>query len=190
VAQHYRNLLDPKRATEAERFLRANDPRSAALLRTTVTPTMLSGGYRVNVIPSDAKATVDVRLLPGDDPDVTLQMMRKVVNDPAVDIRYLPRDVRPAGTSRLDTEAFKTIEGAISRHYATTTVPLMSSGATDMSYLRARGVQCYGVGPVTDAEDEAKGFGAHSDQERILESEFFRFVRFNWDVVAELAGGR
>jgi hypothetical protein len=66
----------------------------------------------------------------------------------------------------------------------------MSTGATDMAYLRARGIQCYGIGPALDIEDGPKGFGAHSDQERILESEFFRFVRFNYDVVVEIAAAR
>ena len=64
------------------------------------------------------------------------------------------------------------------------------TGATDMAYLRAKGVQCYGIGPATDSEDGPKGFGAHSDQERILESELFRFVRFNWDAVVDLARAR
>jgi hypothetical protein len=64
----------------------------------------------------------------------------------------------------------------------------MSPGATDMAYLRAKGMQCYGIGPAIDWEDGPKGFGAHSDQERILESELHRFVRFNFDVVRKLAG--
>ena len=61
------------------------------------------------------------------------------------------------------------------------------TGATDMAYLRNRGIQCYGIGPAIDREDAALGFGAHSDQERILISELNRFVRFNWDVVIDLA---
>ena len=76
------------------------------------------------------------------------------------------------------------------QHYSAPTLPTMSTGATDMAYLRGKGIQCYGIGPATDAEDGPKGFGAHSDQERILESELHRFVRFNWDVVVELAGAK
>ena len=49
--------------------------------------------------------------------------------------------------------------------------------------LRAKGLQCYGIGASTDVEDGPKGFGPHSDQERLLETELHRFVRFNWDVV-------
>ena len=66
----------------------------------------------------------------------------------------------------------------------------MSTGATDMAYLRAKGVQCYGIGPAIDAEDAPKGFGSHSDQERILESELHRFVRFHYDIVRSLAATR
>jgi hypothetical protein len=59
-----------------------------------------------------------------------------------------------------------------------------------MAYLRAKGMQCYGVGPAIDSEDGPKGFGSHSDQERILETELHRFVRFQYDVVLSLAGSR
>jgi hypothetical protein len=66
----------------------------------------------------------------------------------------------------------------------------MSTGATDMAQLRAKGVQCFGIGPAADMEDGPKGFGAHSDQERLLESELHRFVRLNWEVVTDLARAR
>ena len=83
---------------------------------------------------------------------------------------------------------FRALERVAKQMYPGVTVlPSMSTGATDMAYLRAKGIQCYGVGPALDVEDGPKGFGAHSDQERLLESELHRFVRFNWDVVTELA---
>jgi hypothetical protein len=59
-----------------------------------------------------------------------------------------------------------------------------------MAQIRSKGIQCYGIGPAADTEDGPKGFGAHSDQERILESELHRFVRFQYDVVLELARAR
>ena len=116
-----------------------------------------------------------------------------MVNDPSVDVVFNgwpPAEgggTRPGGSSRADTEAFKVIEAAVTRHYATTTLPTMSTGATDMAFLRAKGMQCYGVGPAVDVEDGPKGYGAHSDQERILETELHRFVRFYWDIVTKLA---
>ena len=103
---------------------------------------------------------------------------------------FAARDVRPGGNTRLNTEAFAVLEANVTKHYKTITLPTMSTGATDMAYLRAKGMQCYGVGPATDVEDGPKGFGAHSDQERILETELHRFVRFHYDIVADLARRR
>jgi len=160
------------------------------MLRSSISPTIIQGGYRVNVIPSDAKATLDTRLEPNQDPEGFLEQVREIIDDPAVDVAWAPRDIRPAGTSSLDTEAFRVIESMISRHYDTTTLPTMSTGATDMAYLRAKGIQCYGIGPAIDIEDGPKGFGAHSDQERILESELHRFVRFHYDLVVDMAGAK
>ena len=121
-------------------------------------------------------------------PEAFLSEVRKVVNDPAIRVEWIKRDVRPATPSaRLDSEVFKVLESAFARFYDTAVLPTMSTGATDMAYLRAKGIQCYGVGPALDAEDGPKGFGAHSDQERILESELHKFVRFHYEVVRDLA---
>jgi len=152
---------------------------------------MIAGGYRINIIPSEAKATLDVRTLPDEDPARFLGKVRTLIDDAAIDVRYGIRDVRPgAPSARLDTVAFEVLEKAIKRNYDVTTLPMMQTGATDMAYLRARGMQCFGVGPATDIEDGPKGFGAHSDQERILEAELHRFVRLLWEVVAELASAK
>ena len=142
----------------------------------------------MNVIPSEAKATLDVRALPDEDPAKFLDIVRGVVGDPSVEVAYASRDVRPAfAPTRLDSEAVKAIEAAVTRQYNTTMIPMMSTGATDMAYLRAKGMQCYGIGPGLDMEDGPKGFGAHSDQERIVETELYRFVRFQHDIIDSLA---
>jgi acetylornithine deacetylase/succinyl-diaminopimelate desuccinylase-like protein len=175
----------------ADEYFAEHEPRFASMIRTSVSPNIIQGGYRINVIPSEAKATLDVRVHPDDDPAAMLEAVRRVVNDPAIEVAWAKRDVRPGGVgARLDSDEFKAVEGAIRRHYEALALPTMSTGATDMAYLRARGVQCYGIGPATDVEDGPKGFGAHSDQERILEAELHRFVRFHYDLVAELARAR
>ena len=74
--------------------------------------------------------------------------------------------------------------------YNTVTLPQMSTGATDMAFLRAKGVQCFGIGPMVDEEDAPKGFGAHSDQERLLEEALYKFLQFNWEVTTSLAAGK
>jgi acetylornithine deacetylase/succinyl-diaminopimelate desuccinylase-like protein len=193
VAKVYRDVLstDPKVRAAADDWLFENEPRHSSMLRTSVSPNIFTGGYRSNVIPSEAKATLDVRALPDEDPAKFLEQVKRVINDPAVEVRFTNQNVRPAGPeARLDSEAFKALEAAATRIYNAPTLPTMSTGATDMAQLRSRGMQCFGIGPATDMEDGPKGFGAHSDQERLLESELHRFVRFNWDVVTSLARAR
>jgi acetylornithine deacetylase/succinyl-diaminopimelate desuccinylase-like protein len=193
VAKYYRDVLstDPKVRKAADDWLFENEPRHSSMLRTSVSPNIFAGGYRSNVIPSEAKATLDVRALPDEDPAKFLAQVKQVVNDPAVEVRFTGQSGREAGPdARLDSEAYRALEAAALRVYNTGTLPTMSTGATDMSQLRTKGVQCFGIGPATDFEDPPKGFGAHSDQERLLESELHRFVRFNWDVISNLARAR
>jgi acetylornithine deacetylase/succinyl-diaminopimelate desuccinylase-like protein len=193
VAKYYRDILstDPKVRAAADDWLFENEPSHSSMLRTSVSPNIFQGGYRSNVIPSEAKATLDVRMLPDEDAVAFLDQVKRVVNDPAVEVRFTSQEVRPSGTTaKLDAEAYKAVEAGITRVYNTITLPTMSTGATDMAQLRAKGVQCFGIGPAADMEDGPKGFGAHSDQERLLESELHRFVRFNWEVVTDLALAR
>ncbi|MDQ3070459.1 MAG: M20/M25/M40 family metallo-hydrolase [Acidobacteriota bacterium] len=190
AAARYRGVLDPAKVAASDEYFLEHEPAHASVLRTSVSPNMSQGGYRINVIPSEARGSLDVRMLPDEDPKAFLEKVRAVVNDPNVEVVFGQRDTRPKGETRLDTEAFRTIEAAVRTHYDAVTLPTMSTGATDMSYLRAKGMQCYGIGPALDTEDGAKGFGAHSDQERILEAELHRFLRFHWDVVTKLAGRR
>jgi acetylornithine deacetylase/succinyl-diaminopimelate desuccinylase-like protein len=192
-AERYRAVLspDPTVSGPADAFFRKEAPIYASMLRSSISPTIVQAGYRVNVIPSEVKATLDVRTTPDEDPDAFLAMVRKVINDPAVEVAWAARDTRPhAAPARLDSEVFRTIEANVTKHYSTIVLPTMLTGATDMAYLRAKGMQCYGIGPATDIEDGPKGFWAHSDQERILETEFQRYARFYFDIVRDVAGRR
>src|SRR5687767_11001449 len=192
-AARYRALISADRAKVAasDNYFLTSEPRHAAMIRTSVSPNIVQGGYRVNVIPSEAKATLDVRMLPGEDTVAFLTTIRNVIGDTAVTVAYAARDVRPTtAIAPLTSEAFRAVERMVTKHYQSVTLPTMSTGATDMAYLRAKGMQCYGIGPATDIEDGPKGFAAHSDQERILEAELHRFVRFHWDVVNEIAAAR
>jgi acetylornithine deacetylase/succinyl-diaminopimelate desuccinylase-like protein len=187
-ADRYRNLSNPEMTAAIQEYFAVNEPRHHSMLRTSISPNIIKGGYQVNVIPSEAEATLDVRALPDENRENLLAEIRKVINDSAVTVTGNERNSRPgARPSRIDAEAFHVLEAAIKQHYNTVTLPTMSTGATDMAYLRAKGVECYGVGPMTDSEDGPKGFGAHSDQERILEESLHKFVRFHWDSVINLA---
>jgi acetylornithine deacetylase/succinyl-diaminopimelate desuccinylase-like protein len=191
LATRYRAVLKPEtpEGKAAFEYFLKNQPSTASMLHTSISPTIISGGYRVNIIPSEAKATLDVRMVPDDEPDQFLVTLRKIVNDPSVDVHFAARVERPRSTqgASLASEAYKVIESALARHYDTVVMPVMSTGGSDMAQMRAKGIQCLGIGPAADSEDAVQGYGMHGDQERILESEIYRFVRFQWDAVKDLA---
>lgn len=193
-AKAYREVVssDPKVAAAAADWLWAHEPRHASMARTSVSPNIFTGGYRSNVIPSEAKARLDVRMVPSETPDALLAQIRKAINDPAVDVQFAAGGTtRPTiPPTRLDGELFTTAEAAVTAIYDVPTLPSMSTYATDMWPLRARGVQCIGIGAGVDLEDQSAGYGMHADQERLRESEFQRFVRFNWDLVTRLVRAR
>jgi peptidase-like protein len=175
-ARYYRDVLstDPALRAAAGDWLLEHEPQHASMLRTSASPNIFTGGYRSNVIPSEARATLDVRALPDKDPAKFLEELRRVVDDPKVDVHYAAQNTRPATPeTRLDSEPFKAIEAAMKRLYGVPTLPSMSTFATDLSQLRAKGMQCFGIGPAVDLEDGPKGFG-----------------RFNYEVAAELARAR
>ena len=192
-AQRYRDIIgtDAAKQAAADEYFFQHEPAHASVIRSSISPNIFQGGYRVNVIPSESKATLDVRMVPGEDTAAFLREVQRVINDPAVTAAYTARDVRPETPSAtLNTQAFRVLEEMARKHYNVMVLPTMLTGATDMAYVRAKGTQCYGIGPAFDVEDGPKGFGAHSDQERILESELHRFVKFQYEVVEQLARSR
>jgi acetylornithine deacetylase/succinyl-diaminopimelate desuccinylase-like protein len=68
----------------------------------------------------------------------------------------------PAGS--LNSEAFKALKAAVKKNYDVVTLPAMGTGATDMSYLRRKGVECYGIGPTVDVPARLQSLLAGDDQ--------------------------
>ena len=186
-AARYLALLDPQRAKPLQQYLAQNEPGLYSMLRTSVVPTMLKAGVGTNVIPSEAEATLDIRAMPGEDIDEFYAEMKKVINDPAIKIVPIAATRPEAPPSRLDTEMYRALETVSKRMYPGSTVlPTMSTGASDMAQLRAKGIQSYGIGPAVTEEDRAQ-YGSHSDVERLSEASLYKFVEFAWNAVAEVA---
>jgi acetylornithine deacetylase/succinyl-diaminopimelate desuccinylase-like protein len=161
------------------------------MLHTSISPNIFKAGYQINVIPSEAEATLDIRALPDENIAAFYDTMRKVINDPSIELVPETINQRPgAAPSRLDSDAYRAVEAAYKSVYGVITIPLMSTGATDMAFLRAKGVDCYGVGAMVDDEDAPKGYGPHSDQERILEQAVYKHVQFFWQAVNSIAGSK
>jgi acetylornithine deacetylase/succinyl-diaminopimelate desuccinylase-like protein len=188
-AARYNGLADPARRAAINRYFRQNEPMHWSMLRTSISPTMLKAGFRVNVIPSEAEATLDVRALPDENLAAFVEQLNKVANEPGVEIVRAERAARlPAPPSSITTEMFRVLENAQKRVYpGAVTIPTMSTGASDKVFLQAKGVNCYGIGPLVDEEDGPAGFGAHADQERLREKEIYKFTQFNWETIREIA---
>jgi acetylornithine deacetylase/succinyl-diaminopimelate desuccinylase-like protein len=160
------------------------------MLRTSIVPTMLNAGVGQNVIPSQAEAVFDIRALPDENVPKLFTDMTKVISDPAVKVVPIPNPRSIAPPSRLDSDMYATLERVARRMYpGAAVIPMMLNGATDMSYLRPKGVQSYGIGPATTEADEIN-YGAHSDVERLPEQSLYDFVQFVWNAAIEVSGGK
>ncbi|MCC6586089.1 MAG: M20/M25/M40 family metallo-hydrolase [Bryobacterales bacterium] len=189
-AARYNGIFDPVKAPAIQEYFAVNEPRHYSLLRTSISPNVINAGYRYNVIPSEAEAILDVRAAPGEDMPALLDELRRVINDPAVEV-VNKGATRPYGKpSPVDSEPYRALERMLRKHYNVPVLPFMMTGASDSAQLRARGVLAYGIDPLVDEEDGPLGFGAHSDQERILVAELQRFVRFHYDAVVEIAAAK
>jgi acetylornithine deacetylase/succinyl-diaminopimelate desuccinylase-like protein len=185
TAARYRSLLHPSAATTAAvRYLAEFEPVHYSVLRTSVVPTMLTAGVAPNVIPSAAEATIDIRALPDEDVPAFLKEMGRVINDPTVAIVPLAVELPAAPISSIESVMYRALERAASKVYpGSTALPSMMAAGTDMSHLRAKGVQSYGIGPAMTSEDFVQ-HGWHSDVERLSEESLYQFVEFVWSAVS------
>lgn len=187
----YENITNPEMSDAIQQRFLETFPYHYSILRTSVVPTVIDAGFRRNVIPSEASAILDIRMLPDEDVEGFYASLAEVIDDPRVEI--VPEPIyRPAAPpSEIDNEMFQTLERvAVEMYPEATVLPIMSTGATDMAQMRARGVQSYGIGPARTIDEINSGFGAHGDNERVAEDAFVSMVEFLWRVVLEIAASQ
>jgi acetylornithine deacetylase/succinyl-diaminopimelate desuccinylase-like protein len=155
-----------------------------AVLRTGISPTVIAGGIRHNVIPAEADATLSVRTLPGVSPDDVAARLRSLVGDPCVDVSVTDRGV-DAPPSDHNSPMFAALRRSVAAlDPAMVTLPYLSTGATDSAVLRAMGVQCYGVLPFPlEQHDEER---MHGHDERIPLRSLLFGVRLLLRTVADI----
>jgi acetylornithine deacetylase/succinyl-diaminopimelate desuccinylase-like protein len=190
-AFRYNNIENPEESAAIQQYFLANFPYHYSISRTSVAPTIMDAGFRRNVIPSEASAMLDIRMLPDESVEGFYAKLAAVIDDPRVEI--IPEKIyRPAApSSDIDNEMFQTLERVAKNMYPKATVlPIMQTGATDMAQVRAKGIQAYGIGPARSIEEINSGFGAHGDNERISEEAFVELVKYMWNVVIEIAATR
>jgi acetylornithine deacetylase/succinyl-diaminopimelate desuccinylase-like protein len=182
----YAHVEDPAVQQQLHRM----EPAIYSMLRTSLVPTIIKGGFRSNVIPADAEARFDVRALPDENMDTLKAELARLINDPAISFVDAENvNQRPATPpSRLDTDAFHALEHAQQKLFpGVPTIPIMQVGATDSAQLRAKGVQAYDIGTVMSGEDLKR---VHGNDERIQIAGFGKFVQFLYIATVEIAGAK
>jgi acetylornithine deacetylase/succinyl-diaminopimelate desuccinylase-like protein len=185
-APYYRNV---KQAIEDKRFQQEveRDESLNFLLRDTISLTMLGGSGQTNVIPPQAWANLDLRILPGGDPKAVVEALRRVVNDPDVTIEPIESEFKVANYSGTDNAMFAAIREASAKYFpGAPVVPHITSGYTENQRYRPLGIVAYGFNPYTATEEE--GNTEHGNDERIRVEEVRRGPRVLFDVVVKVAG--
>jgi acetylornithine deacetylase/succinyl-diaminopimelate desuccinylase-like protein len=185
-AKEYRNI---RKMIEDKKFQQDVEKDEALnfLLRDTISLTMLGGSEQTNVIPPEAWANLDVRILPGGDPKALLAEIRRVVDDPNVTIEPMDPEFRVANYSPTLGQALWVAIRNSANHYfpGTPVVPHITSGYTENQLYRPLDIVAYGFNPYTATEEE--GNTEHGNDERIRVEEVRRGPRILFDVVAAVA---
>ena len=183
-----RRWLADVRAALADARARAwilGDPSWHSFLRSTMQVTVLAASEKTNVVPAEASAEIDVRLLPGADTAAFLASLHRLVPDPRASWTRL-FVVKPSLASPVDTELFRAVERvARARHPGAIVAPVMTAGGTDLPWYRQLGIVAYSVDPfgVERAEQQR---GLHGNDERLPVTALGDGVRFVYDLLRAL----
>jgi acetylornithine deacetylase/succinyl-diaminopimelate desuccinylase-like protein len=186
IAKWMRSLDTSDRGEHAQRVISDSNPQWNSMLRDTISPTMLAAGVRPNVIPAEAHATLNIRLLPSDTIDALLAELSKQVNDPLVRLEVQPNGGLAAPPSSLESDFYAAIVKVAAQEFGGAPVlPYQSPWATDSAQLRLHNVQSYGLWPFPLTEEDLKRM--HGDDERIPLASFAKGVNVEARIVAEFA---
>ena len=186
IAKWMRSMETTDRGEHAQRVISDANPQWGSMMRDSIAPTMLSAGVRPNVIPGEARAMLNIRLLPGETIDVLLGALTKLVNDPQVRLEVQPNAGLAAPTSSLESDFYGVINKVAAQEFGGVPVlPYQSTWATDSAQLRLHNVQAYGLWPFPVTDEDLRRM--HGDDERILIASFNKGVEVLLHIVSEFA---
>ena len=186
IAKWIRSMDTQDRGEHAQRVVSDASPLWNAMLRDTIAPTVLSAGVANNVIPAEARANLNVRLLPGDSMNALLNDLNKLVNDPAVKLEVQPNAGLAAPPSSLESDFYNLIVKVASQEFGgAPALPFQSTWLTDSAQLRLHNVQAYGLVPFPLAQEDLRRM--HGDDERIPLVAFDKGVGVLTKIVTEFA---
>ncbi len=178
-------LANPTDAVALDKLRDA--PVINAQVHSTCPVTVLQGGQSESALPMRAKATIQCRLLPDEKPDEVLATLKRVIDDPTVEIGVVWAPV-PSPAATLDRAVVAKVEKVTDEMWpGLKLVPVMSSGASDSVYFRRAGLQTFGVSGTFVEESDLR---AHGRDERVGVNEFFESLEFSYRLIRSLAAVR
>jgi acetylornithine deacetylase/succinyl-diaminopimelate desuccinylase-like protein len=187
-------VQQPPDAAAIER-LSAN-PYYNSLLHTTCVATMLSGGHAPNALPQAARANVNCRIFPGEDPEEVRRTLERVAADPKVTVTMVPEKTADGQLiprvsvppSPLLPEITKAEESVLNAMWpGVPLVPTMSTGASDGKFTRIAGIPTFGISCMFFDMDDSR---AHGKDERVNVQDFYDGLEFNYRLMKQLSTPR
>ena len=157
-------LLDPALADSALNDLGPLGRNLDAALHNTVNATIISGGLKINVIPSEVRVQLDGRLLPGFSPEDMLRELRDVLGpDPELEVQLVGPAQPEIDLSQLDLFA------SVLREADPGCIPLpyLVTGGTDARHFARLGIRTYGFLPLNNPADFNGATTIHAADERV-----------------------
>lgn len=136
---------------------------------------------KINVIPARAQATLDCRLLPGENDEVLLEKLRRAVDDDQVTIEVVMRSLNRDPVNGYRSALYDALEASINKHDPGAVVtPFMMPAATDSRYFRGRGAVCYGLAPVVLNDEEYRLLHAANERVPAARLEKAMAIMYDW----------
>ena len=189
MSTYFHNLVnsdDPALVKEADLAI-SKDPLLHAIMRNTIAPVFLNAGFRGNVIPGSADATLNFRTIPGTNTEELISEMKAVINDPRVEVtRIQGRTAEPAKPSTKDSDLFRALVQQSNAIFpgAPVTTYLFQAG-TDSAAWRSRGIPVYGIYPYPISADDLTRM--HGNDERVPVESLRQGTEFIYNVLLQVA---
>jgi acetylornithine deacetylase/succinyl-diaminopimelate desuccinylase-like protein len=191
VSDHLRTLAtssDPAAIAAADKVV-SRDPMIHAMIRNTIAPVMLNAGFRGNVIPGSAQATINLRVLPGTDPADVVGELQRAVGDSAVDVQLSRPSTGPVGNppSSENTDLYRALRRHTQGVFSGAEVsPYLFHAGTDAGPWRSRGIPVYGIYPYPITADELSRM--HGNDEQVSVESLRLGTEWVYRTLVEVAG--
>jgi acetylornithine deacetylase/succinyl-diaminopimelate desuccinylase-like protein len=190
MSTYFGDLIGPNTAkANAADAIVSKDPLMHSLIRNTIAPTLINGGFRVNVIPGSAEATLNLRMIPGSDPAQLVETLKRLVADTAVTFSLNAPVYARTAPSPTTTDLYRALERSAKAVFPGVEVtPYLFQAGTDAGAWRSKGIPVYGIYPYPIDDDELSRM--HGNDEKVSIASLKQGTEMIYRTLVEVAGKR